>query len=282
MKACLNGKFVEETAARISALDNGFLYGDGIYETMRTYGGKVLEHDLHLERLAKSAKFVGIRLPYSLELLKRQCLRLAKVNRLSESRMRITLSRGTNGFDFLTCRKPTLLISCEKLVVDRKDVEKGVSAVTMRLTRVLPEVKTLGLTHMMVAYRGAAKQKAKKVYEVLLVDEKGFVREGASTNIFMVKKGVIRTPGRNILKGLTRDRVIHLARKLGLKIRLQDFKTKAFASADEIFLTNRPREIIPVVSLNGKNVGRGKPGPVTKRLMVEYQAYIKRSLSYSS
>lgn len=282
MKVYLNGKLVEERTARISALDNGFLYGDGIYETMRTYGGKILEIDFHLERLAKSAQFLGIRLPYTLEFLKRQCLHLAGVNRLGESRMRITLSRGANGFDFLTSRKPTLLISCEKLTAVRKDYTHGVSVITMRLSRVLPEIKTLGLTHMMVAYRAAAKQKGQKVYEVILVDEKGFVREGASTNIFVVKKKVVLTPGQNILKGLTRDRVIQLVRKLGLKISIVDFSTKALANADEIFLTNRPREIIPVVRLNGKKVGKGKPGPVTKKLMAAYQAYIKRSLFYSS
>lgn len=282
MKVCLNGKLVKEGAAHISVLDNGFLYGDGIYETMRTYGGKILELDLHLKRLAKSAKFVGIRFPCALETLKRWCLHLSQVNRLGESRIRITLSRGANGFDFLTCRKPTLLISCEKLTISRKDSTRGVSVVTMRLTRVLPEMKTLGLTHMMVAYRAAAQQKTKKIYEVILVDEKGFVREGASTNIFVVKKGAVLTPARNILKGLTRDRVIQLSRKLGLKICVQDFTTKALTNADEIFLTNRPREIIPVVYLNGKKVGKGKPGPITKRLMAAYQAYIKRSLSYSS
>jgi len=268
--------------ARISALDNGFLYGDGIYETMRTYGGKILELDLHLERLAKSAKFVGIRLPVSLLILRRWCLRLSKVNHLGESRMRITLSRGANGFDFLTCRKPTLLITCEKLVIDQRDATKGVCAITMRLTRVLPEIKTLGLTHMMVGYREAAKKPAQKIYEVILIDEKGFVREGASTNIFVIKKGVVFTPARNILKGLTRNRVMQLARKLELKMRTIDFKTKALANADEIFLTNRPREIIPVIRLNGKRVGKGMPGPVTKRLMAAYQGYIKRSLFYSS
>lgn len=282
MKAYLNGKLVEAAAAHISAFDNGFLYGDGIYETMRTYEGKILELDLHLERLAKSAKFFGIRLPFALKMIRRQCLQLATVNRLGESRMRITLSRGANGFDFLTCRKPTLLISCEKLTIARNNYAKGVSAITMRLSRVLPEIKTLGLTHMMVAYRAAAEQKSKKIYEVILVDEKGFVREGASTNIFAVKKGAILTPARNILKGLTRDRVIQLVRKLGLKISIVDFSTKVLANADEIFLTNRPREIIPVVRLNGKKVGKGKPGPVTKKLMAAYQAYIKRSLFYSS
>lgn len=274
MIVCLNGKFLPHEEAQLSVLDNGVLFGDGFYDTMRTYGGVVLELEQHLDRLEKSAKLTGIDLPCSRAELKSWIEETVKRNGFASSRTRATLTRGVNGFDFLSCKSPNLFVTCEELVANAADYEKGVTAFTMNLQRVFPEIKTLGLTAMMVAYREIL---PKGGYEALLVDQLGFVTEGASTNLFVVKDGVLKTPKNKMLPGLTRARVIQLAGDLGLSVVVEDFKATELLTADEIFLTNRPREIIPVVELDGKKVKDGQVGVLTRKVMEAYQNYVRQA-----
>ncbi len=276
MTICLNGQFLSDAEAKISVLDNGFLYGDGFYDTMRTYDGSILELELHLDRIEKSAKLTGIPLPCSRTQLREWIQETIRLNGFAAARVRVTLTRGVNGFDFLTCKTPTLVITCEALVVNPSDYTQGVSAYTMKLKRVFPEIKTLGLTVMMLAYRDIL---PKKGYEALLVDDSNCVREGASTNLFLVKDGVLKTPKDNMLPGLTRARVIELARAEGLTVVEGDVAVAELAEADEVFLTNRPREIIPVVMIDEKKVGEGQIGPVTTRVMKMYQDYITSEMA---
>ena len=270
MKICINGTFVDEKKAKISALDNGFLYGDGIYDTMRTYNGKILELDLHLKRIKKSTEKIGIKCPWSLKEIEQWINTLCAVNRLETARVRVTITRGDNGFDFLSSKKPLLVITSEKLVIDPKVYSKGVNAETIQLERILPEIKTVGLTAMLVAYRQIL---PKKIYEAILVDDKGFVLEGASTNVFFVKNGRVYTPAKKMLPGLTRARVMALVKEMKLPMKIGNFKVNELMKAEEIFLTNRPREIIPVVCLNGKKVGNGRVGSYTKKIMEAYREY---------
>lgn len=272
MVVCVNGKFVDKKNAKISALDNGFLYGDGIYETMRTYNGVVLELEIHMKRLEKSAKAIGLEMPWGAKKIEEWTKKIVKLNKARDSRVRITLSRGENGFDFNSCKNPTLVIHSERLALKPEIYSAGASVVTMKLQRVFPEVKTVGLTHMIQAYRAMNLQEET---EAIIVDKKDFVREGASTNIFIVRKGVLWTPATGMLLGTTRNRVVELAQKAGLKVLIKDFKVGELAKAEEIFLTNRPREIIPVTKLNGKKVGNGKVGEITKKMMEEYKGFVK-------
>ncbi len=271
MKICINGNFVDSEKARISPLDNGFLYGDGIYETMRTYKGKVLELNLHLKRLKKSSDFLGIKLPWSLEIITTWVNKLCRLNKANNARVRITLTRGDNGFDFLTSKKPLLVIISEKLVLDPKIYRHGVKTLAFNMERMLPAIKTIGLTAMVIAYRYTL---PKKMYEAVLVDDNGFIREGASTNVFFIRNGKYYTPKTKILEGLTRNRVIDLLKENNLPIVVKDLYLKELGLADEIFLTNRPREIIPVVEFNGKRVGNGKVGFHTKKIMGLYRDYV--------
>lgn len=272
MFVCINGKFLLRNKAKVSALDHGFLYGDGIYETLRTYQGVIFELDVHLKRLRKSAKGIGLRLAWPVTKIKQWANKLVKLNNARVARVRITLTRGVNNFDFSTCKNPTLVIHSENLRVRPEVYTKGVPVVTMRLQRILPEIKTIGLTHMIQAYRAFD---PKKITEAIIIDKKNFVKEGASTNVFVVKGGVIWTPKSGILVGTTRNRVIDLAQKNGFKVAIKDFKADKLATADEIFLTNRPREIMPVTRLNGKKVGNGRVGAVTQKIMHAYQEYVK-------
>ncbi len=276
MKICINGKFLDEKNAKISALDNGFLYGDGIYDTMRTYGGKILELDLHLKRIKKSTDKIRIACPWSEEEIRQWVNKLCALNRLETARVRVTITRGDNGFDFTSSKKPLLVITSEKLVIDPAVYTKGVSAETIQLERILPEIKTVGgLIAMLVAYRQIL---PKKIYEAILVDDQGFVLEGSCTNVFFIKNGVCHTPAKKMLPGLTRARVIDLVKKMKLPMKIGNFRVGELVKADEIFLTNRPREIIPVITLNDKKVGNGRVGPSTKKIMAAYQEYVKRNM----
>lgn len=279
MKVCLNGKFLPVNKAKISVLDNGLMFGDGFYETMRTYDGKILELDLHLKRLQKTAAILGIILPAKIETISQWTEKLAKVNKLKAARLRITITRGNQGFNFLACKKATLIITSENLNPELSVYKNGVSVFTQKLERPIPDIKMLGLTVMIMANRFIEPRHG---YESILLTDKNIVREGASTNIFVVKNDVVFTPKNNILFGLTRNRVLALAKNLKLKIVEKDFDKDFLLKANEIFLTNRPREIIPVVKIDGKKVGNGTPGNITKIVMAGYQNYISEYFKKTS
>lgn len=305
MYVFLNDRLVKKENARVPVTDNGFLYGDGVYETLRTYGGKVWEVDEHLARLKASADTIGICLPCSFKALEEKVARLVKKNGFKESRIRITVTRGSRGFDFgSSCEKvggccleggcdgggATLLIEAVALKEEPREVyEKGVSVVTVDCERVLPEVKSINLLPMIIGQRAAEDAGA---YEALFVSESGFVREGTITNVFMVKDGVLFTPAEGILYGLTRELILKLAREIelgggrrdggsrrggdSLKVRVVDFKREKLYEADEIFISNSPRKIIPVVKVDGRRVGNGKIGAVTKLLMKAFDEYVEK------
>lgn len=261
MFVCLNGKFLKGHEAKVSVFDHGFLYGDGVYETLRTCNGKVWQIEEHLNRLERSASRIGLCVPVSSDQIAKWIEQLVYKNGFGESRIRITLTRGSNGFDFSTVQKPTLLIQAEELKRQPISVYKnGVKVVTVRLERTEPSMKSISLLPMIVA-----RQRMGDAYEALLVDQKGYVREGTITNVFVVKNEVLWTPRTNILKGTTRNTLLKLARKAGITVKVQDFTTRKLANADELFLTNAPRGIIPVRRVDGSWYGR--PGPVTRHLM---------------
>ncbi len=272
MILCVNGRLVPASKATVSALDNGFLYGDGFYDTMRTYGGVLLELEEHLTRVERSAKRMKIDMPWSRERLREWTLRVIARNKLKDARVRITVTRGQHGFDFSSSKRPTLVISAEHLKIPPRIYTSGVSAATMRMERLMPAIKTIGLTNMIEAYQTAADL---GVYEMICHDADRHVLEGASTNVFIVSRGTLLTPKRGMLPGITRKRVLALAKKLKLRVRTAHVGVATLRGAREVFLTNRPREIIPVVKVDGRQIGSGKPGPVTCRLMAAYDDYIE-------
>ncbi len=262
--------------AQVSVFDHGFLYGDGVYETLRTYGGFVWQPLEHLRRLKKSAGMLGIKLPWSLKKMEEWIDGTVAKNGFKESRIRLTVTRGENGFDFGNAKKPTICIQVQKLAAQPGGVYKrGVEVVSFRGERILPEAKTLNLLPMVLAQRY---MKKKKAYEALLVDGKDFVREGTVTNVFAVFGGILVTPGKGILAGTTRDALIKLARRLRIKTEVRDMKLSEIYKADEVFITNAPRGIVPVRSIDGKKIGSGVlgqvPGPVTKMLMKAFEEKI--------
>lgn len=275
MQLCLNGKFLEEEDAWISPLDNGFLYGDGFYDTMRSYSGIVLDLDLHLERIIHSSKALDIPLKWSEFELEKWIKKMAKDTPWDSARIRVTITRGVHGFDFVGATNPTLLITSEEVKLDPRVYEKGISVHSMLLQRICPELKTLSLITMTLAQRDML---SKKTQEVLLVDEKKYVTEGATSNIFMIKDGVLYTPKKNVLIGVSRNRVIELVKRSGLSVQEKNLKMSFLMQADEVFLTNSVREIVPVVIVDGVRIGSGKVGAYTKRIMAFYKVHVESLL----
>lgn len=261
---CLNGRYLSARDAKISAFDAGFLYGEGIYETLRTVDGKLMNVSGHLKRLQHSAEVVGIKLP-PLKKVERWLNETVKRNNLwksgKESRVRLTVTGGVHGYAEVS-QKPTILITVEPLAeVSRQVRTKGVSVITMPLERPFPEAKTTFLIPAMKAERAMKKARA---YEVLLLDRKGRVTEGSISNLFLVKGGRLVTPKSWILGGTTRERIIGLARKHRWKCVQKDFKLRTLYSADEIFICNAPRGVVPVVKVDGRTIGDGRVGDMTR------------------
>jgi branched-chain amino acid aminotransferase len=272
----LNGKFLREEEACISVNDHGFLYGDGVYETLRTYGGKIWQSQEHLKRLKKSAELLGLEFKISVSKIEGTIRKLIGMNGLKEARIRITLTRGNNDGDFTGFEKQTVLISVRELNGEEKHIyEKGVDVVTVGFTRMLPEAKTISLLPFILGQREAKKKRA---FEAIFVDGDKFVREGTVTNVFIVKDGEVLTPKNGILKGVTREDVIKAARRRGISVIVRDFTINHLLLADEAFITNAPRGVVPVKKVNGKKIGAGVPGPMTKKIMEAFDEYVRANL----
>jgi branched-chain amino acid aminotransferase len=276
----LNGKFVKENDARVSVFDHGFMFGDGVYETLRTYGGRVCQLDDHLKRLKKSAKFLKLKYGLSRVTVNGAITKLIKMNGYKEARVRIMITRGCNGMDFSTCKKPTVVIAAWELKEDPPVIyRKGVDIITVNVTRIFPEAKTLSLLPRIV---GEQEAKRRRVFEAIFVDENKFVREGTVTNVFIVKDGEVLTPKTGILKGTVRGAAIEAARRRGISVIMRDFTLNHLLLADEAFITNAPRGIVPVKKVNGKKIGDGVPGPMTKKIMEAFAEYVESNIGGKS
>ena len=219
MICCLNGKFIDTKDAKISILDNGFMFGDAFFDTMRVFNGVVLELEAHLERIEKTAKILHIKLPSSKQ-LESWIKKTPKLNKLNEARIRVTISRGANGFDFFTSKNPTIAITCDPYMKDEEIVKNGVSTFTSKAQRPWPEIKTTNMIYMIQAHYEIV---TKKGYEAILIDDLDNVIEGSFMNLFMIKNEEIITPKDKILAGVIRDRVSELAKKMKLKIKIKNF-----------------------------------------------------------
>jgi D-amino acid aminotransferase len=265
MVVCLNGKLVKEKDARVSVFDHGFLYGDGVYETLRTYGGKVWQLREHLKRLRGSAAALKIAVPWSDGQVSNWLEALLEKNGFRESRIRISVSRGENGFDFVGSKKPTIVITAQKLVGEPAEVyTKGVSLISLPWQRFLPTAKTTSLLPMILAQ---PLLKEKKAYEGIFLDEKKNVLEGTMTNVTAVFGGVLVAPKDGVLPGETQKTVLQLARKNGLKVKWGKLSLKKLLQADEVFITSTVRGIMPVRMVDGKKIWGSCPGTTTKFLM---------------
>ncbi len=277
----LNGSLIPCSQARISVLDYGFLYGFGLFETMRAYGGQVFRLDSHLSRLACSAEILGlqIRAPE----LKGAVMDTIQANQLSEARIRIAVSIGEGSMvpDPSTCGRPTVLILAAHYQPYPKLVyQKGFRAVVSSIRRnsqsPLSRFKSANYLENMLAKQEA---RAAGVDEAICLNEKGLLAEASMSNIFLVNGGELYTPRteNGILPGITREVVLEMASQLGITTSEQDIKPDELPQSQEAFLTNSLIEIMPLTEIGGKPVGSGRPGPVSRRLMANYKRLVLAS-----
>lgn len=277
MSVWFNGRLVPENKVRIDLFDRGFMYGDGIFESLRTYNGKPFMLDEHLKRLYKAAKLLSIKVPN----LSTAVLKTLKSNNFKESYIKMILTRGvaaSHGLDTKNViSKPTIAI----IVKEQKD--RPLRPYTAIITRVrrgdtLANAKTLNYANNVLAKIEAVRKGAD---EAIMLTREGYLAEGTVSNIFFVKGGVLYTPSlkTGILEGITRGIVIKLARKLKIKVMEDLSKKERLYAADECFITFSGRGIVPILKIDKRLVGNGKPGKITKRLI---EAYDKKTRTAGS
>jgi branched-chain amino acid aminotransferase len=273
----IDGEFVPASQAKISVFDHGFLYGDGVFEGIRAYNGRVFKLKEHIDRLYDSAKAIDLQIPISKEEFMEIILETLRRNKLRDAYIRPIVTRGIGdlGLDPRICKNPSIIVIAQPWGRLYGDLyEKGLRAVTVSVRRnaidsLPPNIKSLNYLNNILAKIEA---NAKGGDEAIFLDHNGYVSEGSGDNIFIVKNGEIITPPTiNNLRGITREVVIELIKKLGIPFKEANISLYDLYTADEIFVTGTAAEICPITWIDGRIVGDGKPGKITKMLMEEFR-----------
>ena len=271
----IDGNLVPESEAKISVLDHGLLYGDGIFEGIRAYKGVVFRLREHIERLYDSAKFLKIEIPMSKEELIEAILETIRKNGLTDCYIRVVVTRGVGdlGLDPRKCGKPSIIIIAKPMgpLLGKKTVSLIISSVRRDgVDATNHQAKSLNYLNSILAKLEAISAGAD---DAIMLDNRGFVSEATGENVFIVKNGKIMTPPptSGVLLGITRNCIIELARKLGYEVMERELTPFELITADEVFLTGTAAEIVPVESVNGRKIGTRVPGPVTERLIKEFE-----------
>lgn len=275
----LNGSLLPINEARISPVDYGFLYGFGLFETIRAYDGKVPFLDKHLSRLARSAETMG--LPATILDIGKAVMDTLRANKLNNARIRITVSAGEGGIvpDQAGGISPTVLVTAVPYQpYPEQTYAKGFKAVVSSIRRnsqsLLSGIKSTNYLESMLARQEA---KAAGVDEAIFLNERDLVAEAAMSNIFLVADGILKTPrlGNGILPGITREIIMELAPKLGIETVAEDIWLGELFEAQEAFLTNSLIEVMPLTRVAGKSIASGKLGPITRKLSAAYRELVK-------
>ena len=280
----LNGEFVPCEQAHVHIYDHGFLYGDGAFEGIRAYHGRVFKLKEHMERLYNSLKALWIELPYGREQFAANVEQLVARNEVTDGYVRVTVTRGIAlGLDPKNISTPpTVVISTDKLSLYPKSMyESGLEVVTVA-TRIAnpqvlePRIKSLGKYLCNIQAKIEANQVG--AGEGLMLTEDGYVAECTGDNVFFAKRGAVYTPPAfvGILEGITRQTAVDLLARLGIEVVEKVLTRFDLYTADESFLTGTAAEVIPMVKLDGRKIGDGKPGPITKKLEKAFRAYVER------
>jgi branched-chain amino acid aminotransferase len=278
--ASVNGVVTPIEEARVSVLDNGFTFGDSVYETLRTYGGRPFEWERHLRRLRASADRLGFGIPPTNEglLARLDAVLAAAAN--PESYIRVIVSRGVGdiSYNFERVKGPTVVMAVKPyLPYPDWHYTEGVPVALVSIRRnhpraLDPAIKSSNLLNSILAMREA---QARGAEEALLLNQAGQIAEGASTNLFVVQGGAVLTPllDAGILAGVTRAVVLEIVRGMGLPAREEALDPERLLSAEEAFLTSTTREAVPIRTVDGAPIGPGRPGPITRRIVDAFRAY---------
>ncbi len=278
MKVYLNGKFVDASKATVSVLDHGLLYGDGVFEGIRSYNGRVFKLREHIDRLYESAHTIMLTVPHTKDELIDVVKQSLRVNALTNAYIRLVVTRGEGdlGLDPRKCSRPTVFIIADKIeLYPKKLYEQGLELITVATQRNVPEalnpqIKSLNYLNNILAKIEAI---TAGFEEAIMLSPSGYVTECTGENIFVLKGAQLLTPPPyiGVLRGITRQTVMSLGAKLRLDVREELLTRHDLFNADECFLTGTAAEIIPVVKIDGRTIGSGKPGPVTKRLLSAFR-----------
>ena len=267
----LKGKFLPEKAAKISVLEPGFLYGWGLFETMRAYQGKIVYLEAHLERMRGAVRIMGLNLPYSLAQLKRLMLRIVKLNRLTDAYVRLTLWKSQKGTDILLTAKKYNPFPIQKY---RTGFRVCVSSFRKDADSLLARLKCTSRLLYELSFQTA---KARGFDEAIILNHRGYIIEASRSNIFLLKNNVLFTPALDCgcLEGITRKVVLDLAKKYKIKIYQGNFSPQDLYGADEAFLTNSLMGVMPLRSVEKRIIAKGAPFKLTGFFMKKYWSLLK-------
>ncbi len=291
MKVYIDGKFYDKNKAKISVFDHGLLYGDGVFEGIRAYNSRVFCLDEHLERLYESACSICLEIPLSFNAMKEAVLKTLRLNKMKDAYIRLVVTRGAGdlGLDPRKCKKATVIIITDKITLYPEDkYRNGLHIITVATKRNIPEalsprIKSLNYLNNILA---KIEVNLAGVLEGLMLNKEGYVAEATGDNVFLVyerkdageKRVEMWTPPvhAGILEGITRKNVMELARKNGYSVEEKLFTLHDVYTAKECFLTGTAAELIPVVNVDGRAIGNGKPGEITKVLLREFRNLTQR------
>ncbi|RNF38639.1 branched-chain-amino-acid transaminase [Planococcus salinus] len=278
----INGEFVGKEDAKISVYDHGFLYGDGVFEGIRSYNGNVFRLEEHLGRLYDSAKSVMLEIPHTVEEMTTLVVETLRRNKLKDAYIRLVVSRGIGnlGLDPFSCAKPNVIVIAEPLSIFPKALyETGIEIVSVASRRsrsdvLSPKVKSLNYMNNILVKIEA---NLAGVSEALMLNDQGYVAEGSADNIFIVRNNKLLTPPGYVgaLEGITRNAIMEVAAEKGYDVQEGVFTRHDVYVADEVFLTGTAAEVIAVVKVDGRVIGKGTPGPVTNDLLCSFRQLVQ-------
>ena len=280
----VDGKFYYKDEAKVSVFDHGFLYGDGVFEGTRSYNGRIFQFEEHIDRLYDSAKVIAMEIPISKDEMKQAHIETLLRNNLRDAYIRTVVSRGVGdlGLDPRKCPRPSIIIIADTITLYPAELyEHGLKVITVPTRRNLseavnPMIKSLNYLNNIMAKIEA---NLAGVPEAIMLNQEGYIAECTGDNIFIVKDNVIVTPFTSFgaLRGITRKVVMSLAEKMGVSVKEGMLTRYDVFTADECFLTGTAAEVIPVVEVDGRRIGEGVPGPITRRLKKDFHDYAETS-----
>jgi branched-chain amino acid aminotransferase len=280
LKIWLGDGLVDEADANISVFDHGLLYGDGVFEGIRVYSGRIFEHDAHIRRLYESAMVIRLEIPMSKEELKSAVEKTVQANDISDGYIRLVITRGagTLGLNPFVCKKAKIIIIADSIqLYPEKLYETGMKIISATTVRnhplaIPPQVKSLNYLNNILAKIEALDN---DVPEAIMYNHEGYVAEATGDNVFIVRDGIIYTPPvqAGSLEGITRDVVIRLAKSENIEVIEKNLTRFDLYVSDEFFLTGTAAEVIGIVEIDGRGIGDGKPGPITKMLRKKFFEY---------
>ena len=284
MKIFIDGKYYSERDAKVSVFDHGFLYGDGVFEGIRAYHGRVFKLKEHIDRLFASAKSILLTIPIGHREMMKAVVDTCRQNKVRDGYIRLLVTRGvgTLGLNPNRCKNPSVIIIAGKIQLYPPELyQKGMEIITVPTVRNLhsalnPAIKSLNYLNNVLAKIEANNAGCE---EAVMLNAEGFVSECTGDNLFIVKDGALQTPplSAGALYGITRRVVMEMAGESGIKVSEPNLTRHDLFNADECFLTGTGAEIVPVVKIDGRLIGNGKPGQITQKLVAQYRALTKMS-----